>query len=127
MPRYSFVEVCLGIAKAGLGRGPEAEGHFRRALVLDPSDPQSYRFFARWLAENGRAPQAAALLEAAMKKGAADVESRLLLLQLYLALGADEEREALLAESLEIAPHHPELRRWRREGPPRPRPAAPPA
>jgi tetratricopeptide (TPR) repeat protein len=39
-PAYPLLEVNLGIANEGLGRGGDAERHFARAMWLAPNDPQ---------------------------------------------------------------------------------------
>jgi tetratricopeptide (TPR) repeat protein len=57
LPNYSTLEINRGIVEAALGQRFSAEAHFRRALELAP-DADGHFFYARWLAEAGRGPEA---------------------------------------------------------------------
>jgi hypothetical protein len=47
-PAYPLLEVNLGIANETLGRQPEAEAHFERAVALAPDDAQVQFYVERW-------------------------------------------------------------------------------
>ena len=111
-PNYSLLHINIAIAEGALRRDADAQQHFLRALALAPGDSQSYYYYARWLSERGRFPQAAALLETGIQKNPADMQCRTLLLQLYASQGASDKLNALLADSLQIAPNDPDLLRF---------------
>ena len=58
VPNYATLEVNLGIVESHLGDSKAAELHFNRALALNPSHPAPHRYYARWLIQQGRAPEA---------------------------------------------------------------------
>ena len=45
-PAYFLLEINLGIAKSQVGRHPEAEGHFLRAISLEPNRYESNYYTA---------------------------------------------------------------------------------
>ena len=53
-PNYASLEVNLGIVTGRLGDVAKAEMHFNRALQLQPDEPASHSFYARWLVDQGR-------------------------------------------------------------------------
>ena len=112
-PNYSTLHINIAIADGGLGRDSDAEKHFAQALALAPDDSQPYYYYARWLSEHGRTPQAVALAEAGVQKNPADMQCRTLLLQLYVNQRDYGKMDALLADSLRIAPGDPDLMRFR--------------
>ena len=81
----------------------EAEQHFRTALHLR-DDADGHRFYGRWLAENGRGPEAVAHLSRALVLAPGSVDTRSLLMRLDAARGADAELHALAQQSLAIDP-----------------------
>lgn len=112
-PSYSLLHINIGIADGALGRDAEAEQHFSQALLLAPGDSQSYYYYARWLSQRGRIPQAIVLLETGVQKNPLDMDSRKLLLNLYASQRESAKLEPLLADSLRIAPGDPDLLRFR--------------
>lgn len=59
-PNYHLLEINMGIAYGQVQQPVEAERHFLRAVALEPVDWRSHIFFARWLAQVRRAPDALA-------------------------------------------------------------------
>ncbi|HEX8619301.1 MAG TPA: tetratricopeptide repeat protein, partial [Thermoanaerobaculia bacterium] len=108
-PNYSVLEINLGIAENALGDRVRAEQHFRRALQLNP-DHNAHYFFARWLVETGRGPEAVAHLQTAVRLSPAGAPQRALLLRVLAATGAEAELTALAAETRRIDPNEPALR-----------------
>jgi tetratricopeptide (TPR) repeat protein len=96
LPGYAVLEVNLGVLEGATGRPEVAEGHFLRALALDPAAPSSRTYYARWLVDRGRAAEAVPLLIEAIRIGPADELPRRLLVPL---LGARGEREAAVREA----------------------------
>ena len=105
-PTYTTIESNLGFAYDGLGRPDEAEPHFQRAVLLDPSMADPRYYYARWLNANGRAPEAVAQLKAAIKDDPSSlvVETRRLLVRAYADSGATSEARRAAADLLHIAP-----------------------
>jgi tetratricopeptide (TPR) repeat protein len=100
-PNYSTLEINRGIVNAALGDTVEAELHLRRALDLH-DDADSRFFYARWLAENGRAVEAIVHLERAIVFSPAAINPRRLLMNLYVAAGERERLQRIAAETLSI-------------------------
>lgn len=66
-PNYYVLETNTGIAYSVFGNAAEAERHFARAIQLAPQDASAHYFYARWLANTGRRPEASALLDEAIR------------------------------------------------------------
>jgi tetratricopeptide (TPR) repeat protein len=102
VPAYSVLYINLGVDTAALGDQVTAERHFRRALELN-ADANSHYFYARWLVQRGRAPEAIPHVTAALRLSPAFGEARALLLRLAAATGSPD-LAALQAEMLAINP-----------------------
>jgi tetratricopeptide (TPR) repeat protein len=86
-PNYWSLEVNLGIVNGLIGDQATAERHLQRALDLGPNFPDVHFFFARWLVERGRAPEALPHLEKAIEMSPAYENARLLRMDLLAARG----------------------------------------
>ncbi len=86
-PNYSLLEINRGIAEDGLGDPAAAEGHFRRALALNP-DANAHFYYARWLVRRGRAPEALAHVQTAIRQSPAFADAQTLAERLAVATGA---------------------------------------
>ncbi len=102
VPYYSVLHINYGIVEGQLGDQPAAEREFRRALELNP-DASSHFFFARWLVEQGRGPQALPHLRQALRMSPALELARSLLLRTEIAIG-DPESPCLIEETKKIDP-----------------------
>jgi tetratricopeptide (TPR) repeat protein len=107
-PNYSILEINRGIVEGALGDQVSAEGHFRRALELNP-EANAHFFYARWLVQRGRGPEALPHLRDALRISRAFAEARALLLRLDAAAGADDELRRLVEETRRIDPGDPVL------------------
>lgn len=103
-PNYPSLETNLGIVNDALGDPQSAEKNFRRALQLKPNFVNGHHFYARWLIKQGRSPEAIEHLKQAIQRSPASLPSRFLLIKLYASEGKSVELNALLQESLAIAP-----------------------
>jgi tetratricopeptide (TPR) repeat protein len=65
-PAYFFLEINLGIANGELRRDDAAESHFKRALTLAPAQAESHYYYARWLRQRSRIPEAIQHLDLAI-------------------------------------------------------------
>ena len=81
VPNYSTLEINRGIVEGELGDQASAEMHFRRALALNP-DAYGHYYYARWLVQGGRGPEALPHLIAAIHLSPAFADPRALLLQI---------------------------------------------
>jgi tetratricopeptide (TPR) repeat protein len=80
-PNYYILEINLGVANGAIRNHAEAERHFLRSIQLAPTEAEPRYYFARWLRENGRLPEAAANLRIAVRQNAAHIDSQYLLMQ----------------------------------------------
>lgn len=109
LPNYSIVQINLGIVESALGNHEAGEAHFLRGMELNP-DANANFYFARWLVERGRGPEALPRLREALRQSPALADARTLLLRIYAAIGADRELGALASETLRIDPSDPGVR-----------------
>jgi len=86
-PNYSLLEINRGIVEGELGDASAAERHFQRALALH-SDANAHFYYARWLVGRGRAPEAVAHLQTAIRQSPAFADPRALAARLDAARGA---------------------------------------
>ena len=68
VPDYSVLEINLGIVNSALGRKEVAERHYRRALRLTPDYAQGRYYYADWLKDHGRCPEAIEQLQRAWQQ-----------------------------------------------------------
>jgi len=112
-PQYPVLLINLAIAEATTKQLPQAEQHFREALQLAPSIPDSYTYYARWLLSQNRVAEASSLLHRALEFSPTDLTAQELLAQAegrtpgatltaesYLALGLRYYVEERYAESI---------------------------
>jgi tetratricopeptide (TPR) repeat protein len=85
MPEYPELLINLAIAESLTKQSAAAEQHFKEALRLAPSFPDSYSYYARYLLSNSRADEARALLQRVLELSPADLTARELLKQADLA------------------------------------------
>ena len=85
MPEYPELLINLAIAESLTKQSPAAEQHFKDALRLAPSFPDSYTYYARYLLSNSRADEARALLHSALELSPTDLTACELLKQADLA------------------------------------------
>src|SRR4029453_16799101 len=78
-PQYSVLLINLAIAEDATNQSTAAEQHFKDALRLAPSSPDSYTYYARYLLSHARAEEARALLRRALALSPTDVTPRELL------------------------------------------------
>lgn len=102
-PRYPFLEVNLGIVNAALNDQVEAERHFTRAISLDATQPAVHRYYARWLVQRGRGPEAVVELQRLLELTPGDGDSRHDLMALLAARGDSAGVHALARDALGIA------------------------
>ena len=103
-PNYWTLHVNLGILNAATGRYLQAEEYFKKGISLQPEVPETYFFYARFLKERGRYTEAISNLEKAMQLSSAYMDSRYLLMEIYLELGKFDKVAEIAAEMLRLVP-----------------------
>ena len=98
-PNYPILEINLGIVNGAMGDSVTAEQHFERAIALDSNYSGARFYYARWLVQNRRTPEAVPQLQRAITLNPADADSPELLMNIYAALGAERELKALAADT----------------------------
>jgi Flp pilus assembly protein TadD len=78
-PQYSVLLINLAIAEDATKQDSAAEQHFKEALRVGPSSPDSYTYYARYLLAHSRAAEATSFLQSALKLSPTDVTARDLL------------------------------------------------
>ena len=87
LPTYSTLQVNLGVVHAALGDQEAAARYFARALELAPGQPDSHYFYARWLVDRGRGPEALEHLDTAIRLAPASEPAHALQRDLLAARG----------------------------------------
>jgi tetratricopeptide (TPR) repeat protein len=80
-PQYSVLLINLAIAEDATKQSALAEQHFKEALRLAPSNPDSYTYYARYLLSHARGDEAYAFLQSALELSPTDLTARNLLAQ----------------------------------------------
>ena len=78
-PHYSVLLINLAIAEDATKQSSQAEQHFKEALRLVPSSPDSYTYYARYLLAHSRAEEARGFLQSAVELSPSDLTARDLL------------------------------------------------
>jgi tetratricopeptide (TPR) repeat protein len=84
-PQYPQLLINLAIAENATKHAAAAEQHFKDALRLAPSSPDSYVYYARYLLQHSRADEARPLLRSVLELTPGDLTARELLKQTDLA------------------------------------------
>jgi Tfp pilus assembly protein PilF len=66
-PYYSYVHINLGILHAATGKHAEAENYYKTAISLDAKNPETYRYYGKWLIDRQRYPEAQSILQQGLK------------------------------------------------------------
>lgn len=109
-PQYAVLFVNLAIAEGATNQSALAEQHFKEAMRLAPSSPDSYTYYARYLLAHGRSQQADTFIRSALSISPTDVTALELLAQIdqhqtktpeqYLALSLQKYNEGKFEESI---------------------------
>ena len=102
--------MMLGTDHLNRGELPEAEGAFREALALEPTNPNAQSGLGLALARQGRFAEAEAPLLAAVQLKPEVPQLRYDLIALYVQLARWHDAERQLADAIALAPAEP--RNW---------------
>ncbi len=106
-PNYHLLDINTAIAYGVLNRPAESESHFLRAIQLQPQDAQSYFYYGRWLASQGRTNESVRAAKTAIELNPAFIEARYLLMQAYLDQAQSEALTELAYDTLQLVPNDP--------------------
>jgi hypothetical protein len=104
LPRYSYLQVNLGVLKEATGRAAEAEKHFQDAIAFDAGNPECYFYYARFLKNQGRPAEAIANLKHVLQLAPAHLKARQLLMETYYEQSRFEDLAQLVNDTLRVAP-----------------------
>ncbi len=96
-PQYYFLLINLAIAENATKQSAAAEQHFKEALQMAPSYPDTYIYYARYLLAYARIDEARVLLHRALELSPADVTARELLTETE---ARDAQTETLAGDTL---------------------------
>ena len=99
MPQHPELLINLAIAENATEQSAAAEQHFRDALRLAPSFPDSSIYYARYLLSHSRRDEARALLQRALELSPNDLYARELLKKADLATPTSEHGVAHLGRN----------------------------
>ena len=103
-PQYSVLLINLAIAEDAMKQDAAAEQHFKDALRLTPTTPDSYTYYARYLLSHSRTEEARGFLHSALELSSTDLTARELLTQAERQTSdqpATQTAESFLALSLQ--------------------------
>lgn len=101
-PAYYLLEINTAIAHGALRHNAQAEGHFRRALLLGPNKSAPHCYYGRWLLGAGRHTEAVAQLEKAYSINPSDLTCLHVLMQAYFEQQNWSALRPLAARALEL-------------------------
>jgi tetratricopeptide (TPR) repeat protein len=111
-PNYPVLEINLGVVNAEMNRPQEAEQHFRRAILLAPSDDSTHFYYGRWLYLSGRIQEALSQLETSVQLNPDRIVASDLLIQAASLAGDLPEVQKVAAETLSRFPTDEIARRY---------------
>ena len=76
-PYYSYVHINLGILHASMGKPVDAEEYFKRAILLDRVNPETYRYYGKFLIEQMRSNEAADILQQGLQLSPKHIELKM--------------------------------------------------
>ena len=103
-PQYSVLLINLAIAEDATKQDAAAEQHFKDALRLATTTPDSYTYYARYLLSHSRGEEALGFLRSALELSSTDLTARQLLAQAEAQSShqpATQTAESYLALSLQ--------------------------
>ena len=103
-PYYSYVHVNLGILHAATGKHFEAENYFKTAISLDTKNPETYRYYGKWLIERQRYAEAQSILQQGLNLSPEHNEMKMLYKVTLQFSGEKNTRLEMMLEQLKTKP-----------------------
>ena len=103
-PNHSYIQINMAIALAGTGNTTEAEQYFKTALSREPTMPEVYYYYAKWLSTQNRIEESLTLLEKGHEISPQDGPINELLPIVLAAKGTKEEQIKKLEEQADKNP-----------------------
>jgi tetratricopeptide (TPR) repeat protein len=104
MPAYDLVEVNLGILKQIENDTAKAEEFFKSAIAINPNDASARYFYGRFLYNQMRLKEAAGDLATAMSISPGDLQTRLLLMEVYAGMTDWTDLQGVVQSSARLFP-----------------------
>lgn len=101
MPAWAYIHINMGILRNARGFPTEAEEYFRNAIRFQPTVPESYYYFARWLAAQDRMVEAMPMVEAGLQQSPSHVRLQALRVELMASVGLSASLELLRKRAVE--------------------------
>jgi tetratricopeptide (TPR) repeat protein len=111
-PYYSYQHVNMAILKNAMGKANEAESYFLNAIKYGSGIPNSYFFYARWLNQQNRKPEALIQLEKCLQISKANPDARFLLMDILFETGQLDKLKLVCNETLQIIPDNEKAKQY---------------
>ena len=103
-PNHSYIQINMALALNGVGNKTEAEQYFKTALSKQPTMPEVYYYYAKWLSTQNRIEEAVTLLEKGHEISPQDSPINELLPIVLAAKGTIEEKIKNMEDQAEKNP-----------------------
>jgi protein O-mannosyl-transferase len=103
-PQYSYLHINIGILKEATHKPEEAEQYFRKAVSLNPGDPEGYFYYARFLKNQKRMSEALTNLTKVLDLSSAHLLARDMLMDIYYAQSDFHKLHELALKTSQIIP-----------------------
>ncbi len=104
LPNYSFIYTNIGTLQEKQGNYVDAEKNYINGVVLGAQYPALHRLYGQFLYNRGRYREAGVMLEQALDLSAADLDTRISLMQTFEALSEWDNLKLLATNTLQILP-----------------------
>ena len=106
LPNYSTLDINLGILYGALNKPELAEEFFKKAIALSPGTDDSYMFYARYLKEKNRLPEAQQVAENAYRINPSSLLTLNLLMDIDNTLGQWDKLATVAGQTLSLLPNN---------------------
>ncbi len=106
-PYYSNLFINLAIVNNALNKTDEAQVYYRKAIQYSPKHHTVYYYYAKFLLEKGRIEEAKTNGEIALSLSKADMNTRHLLMEIYLRSNEGVKLDDLIKDTQTIVPNDP--------------------
>ncbi|MGF7079552.1 tetratricopeptide repeat protein [Mucilaginibacter sp. UYCu711] len=112
LPSYFSLYVNLGILKAATGQPALAESYFKMGQAYGSNYPDAYIYYARFLNQQHRYPEAITNLQRAIALSFGNIYARTLLMEAYQNTENWAELKALALATRQLAPDNTETQKY---------------
>jgi protein O-mannosyl-transferase len=112
LPGYDLIYVNLGILKASESDTTNADIFYRRAIAVNQNDAGAWYFYGRFLYNQIHLPQAVQCLSRSIELSPNDLQTRLLLMDIYQSTNNWTALQALVQSSVQLFPANADVARY---------------